>query len=110
MIDNPDRRKFVSERLVNRPLDEAEVAYWFGVLEGQRYLFNQGEPSTLDRHEIAFVDKRLKDTPRDQIAGGIRHSYIMNLWDREHRDPSNRIPIDPDERKPYFRPTDQGGD
>lgn len=102
MIGGPERVKFINDRLVNKPLDDDEVQHWLGVLEEQEGKIARGEPSILDAHWVGHLDQSaaLFELTVAQLAGTIRHEYVMTLWDQEHR---IYPPFDPTVRRPYVR-------
>ncbi len=89
MIDNPERQAFIRAKFVDQPLDKNGVRHWWTIYEAQRAKVERGDHATLTDRDIAFIERRRAagDLSVDQLAGAIRHAYIMNLWDAEHREP-----------------------
>lgn len=89
MIANPERQAFIRAKFVDQPLDKEGVRHWWTVYEAQRAKVERGEPATLTVRDIRFVERRRAagELSVDQLAATIRHTYTMNLWDAEHREP-----------------------
>lgn len=86
-IDNPERRAFIRANLVDNPLDKAGVNFWWNLFEQQRRKADRGEPTILEPHWMDFIDRNPMRASVDQLAGSIRHEYVMTLWDKEHSEP-----------------------
>lgn len=93
----PARTKFVRERLVDRPMDGAEEGYWLGVFFDWEDQLDAGE--LLDEGRAHWVQTTRRHLwkgyiTRHELAGSTRHEYIMDLWDKEHREPHDGREID----------------
>jgi hypothetical protein len=91
-INDPDRVKFINDRLVNRPMASAEIGHWQDLFMTWQDMLDAGEMTDEGRaHWVHQARLHLWDgtIPADQLAYIVRTRYIMDLWDQEHRGPAD---------------------
>ncbi len=89
-IDDPERRKFITERIVNTPLTAEEYDYFLDMYLRWDEQLDAGEIA--DQGDARWIDRTRKDLwsgqiTREQVAGMVRSKYLTDLWDKEHREP-----------------------
>lgn len=111
MIDNPARRQFIEQRIINTPMPDDEYDYWLDLFQQWEERVDGGTETDQGReHWVGFMRRRINagDVTPEQVARALRSKYLTDLWDQEHREPMAHDAIYRHTGKakpPYFRDT-----